>query len=157
MFAPAGGANAPVTIQPAASTVLVDERNVTLEPGVDRGIALFRELVRRANAGEAIGISYKGFVENVHDASFDEVRGRPWSQSDVSDALRLADQITNAAGRQSIRRGDVVIQAGMDTFIWPKKPPHRRPLNAWRYQLPYSIEEWTVVFPDGSRRLLDGA
>ena len=61
-------------------------------------VALFRELVRRANAGEAVGVSYKGFVEHVHGASFDEVQGRPWSQSDTSGVLHLANQITGAAG-----------------------------------------------------------
>ena len=69
------------------------------------GIRLFRELVRRANAGEAVGIGYKGFVEYVHDAPFDELRQRKWSQSDVSDALQLAHQVTEANGRQEVRRG----------------------------------------------------
>ena len=153
--APAGGAKATVTARPAASTLLVDERDVGLELCVDRGTELFRELVRRANKGEAAGISYKGFVERVHGASFDEVRGRPWSQSDVSDVLHLAKQITSAVGRQAVRRGVVVIQAGMDTFIWPKAPSHTRSVRAWKGDLPYSREEWLSVFPDGMRQLID--
>lgn len=153
--APAGGTTTPVPVRPATATLLVDERDVGLELCVDRGVALFRELVGRVNAGEAVGISYKGFVEHVHGAPFDEVRGRPWSQSDVSDVLHLAEQITRAAGRQSVRRGDVVIQAGMDTFIWPKTPPHMRSVRAWKAGcLPYSRDEWLCVFPDGTRRLI---
>ena len=152
--APAGEPTAPVPVRPAATTLLVDERDVGLETCIERGVALFRELVRRANAGEAVGISYKGFVEHVHGASFCEVRGRPWSQSDTSDVLHLANQITGAAGRQSVRRGNVVIQAGMDTFIWPKTPRHTRSARAWRGGLPYSRDEWLFVFPDGTRRLI---
>lgn len=152
--APAGEPTAPVPVRPAATTLLVDERDVGLETCIERGVALFRELVRRANAGEAVGISYKGFVEHVHGASFYEVRGRPWSQSDTSDVLHLGNQITGAAGRQSVRRGNVVIQAGMDTFIWPKTPPHTRSARAWRGGLPYSRDEWLFVFPDGTRRLI---
>lgn len=153
--APAGGTTTPVPVRPATATLLIDERDVGLESCVERGVALFRELVGRVNAGEAVGISYKGFVEHVHGAPFDEVRGRSWSQSDVSDVLHLAEQITRAAGRQSVRRGDVVIQAGMDTFIWPKTPPHMRSVRAWKAGcLPYSRDEWLCVFPDGTRRLI---
>ena len=153
--APAGGAKAAATARPVASTLLVDERDVGLEPCVDRGAELFRELVRRANRGEAAGISYKGFVERVHGASFEEIRGRPWSQSDVRDVLLLAAQITGAVGRQSVRRGIVAIRAGMDTFIWPKAPPHTRSERAWKGALPYSRDEWLSVFPDGMRHLID--
>ena len=153
--APAGGAKAVETARPVASTLLVDERDVELEPCVDRGAELFRELIRRANRGEAAGISYKGFVERVHGASFEEVRGRPWSQSDVPDVLHLAEQITDAVGRQSVKRGIVVIQAGMDTFIWRKAPPHTRSERAWKGDLPYSRDEWLSVFPDGMRHLID--
>ena len=89
------------------SSVLVDERDIELESNLERGVALFKELVRRANAGEAIGVSYVKFVERVHGVRFGELRGRKWSQSDVSDALQLADQVTEEAGRRSVRRGDV--------------------------------------------------
>jgi hypothetical protein len=152
--APAGGTKVPVPTRPAATTLLVDERDAGLEPCVDRGVSLFRELVRRANAGEATGVSYKGFVEHVHGTSFAELRGRRWSRSDVSDVLHLAEQITGVAGRQAVRRGDVVIQAGMDTFIWPKTAPHTRSARAWKGGLPYSRDEWLSVFPDGMRRLI---
>lgn len=153
--APAGGAKAAATARPVVSTLLVDERDVELEPCIDRGAELFRELVRRATRGDAVGISYKGFVERVHGASFEEVRGRPWSQSDVLDVLHLAEQITGAVGRQSVRRGNVVIQAGMDTFIWRKAPPHTRSECAWKGDLPYSHADWLSVFPDGMRHLID--
>ena len=153
---PTGGTFAPVPARKATSAVLIDERDVELESCVDHGVTLFEELVRRANVGEAVGISYVGFVERVHGVAFAKLRGRKWSQSDVSDALRLADQVTEAAGRQSVRRGDVVIKAGMDTFIWPKKPPHARSPSAWKAILPYSREDWLAVFPDGTRQLVDG-
>ena len=153
--APAGGTISAIATPPAESTLLIDERDVAFESCLERGTDLFRKLVCRANAGEAVGISYKGFVEHVHGVPFAELRGRQWSQSDVSEVLRLADQITHAAGRQSVRRGDVVIMAGIDTFIWPKRTPHTRSLDAWKSDLPYSRDEWLAVFPDGTRRLVD--
>lgn len=138
----------------AQSAVLVDERDVALEPCIDRGICLFNELVRRANSGEAVGISYKGFVEHVHAVPFAELRRRAWSQSDAAGALQLAHQITETAGRQEIRCESVVIRAGMDTFIWQKQPPHRRSPDAWKGGLPYSYTDWVKVFPDGQRRVI---
>ncbi len=53
--------------------------------GIKRGVRLFLDLVRRANQGEAVGISYKGFVQHVHGARFDE----HWSQSHAKKALDL--------------------------------------------------------------------
>ena len=153
--APVGGALPATGPAPASSAVLVDERDIGLEVCIDRGVDLFRELVGRANAGEAVGISYKGFVERVHGAPFNELRHRTWAQSDASDALQLAHQVTEAVGRQEVRRGSVVIQAGMDTFIWQKQPPHGRSPNAWNASLPYSRGKWLRVFPDGNRRVLD--
>ena len=153
--APVDGLLPAINPPPASSAVLVDDRDVALEDCIDRGVRLFRKLVRRANAGEAVGISYKGFVEHVHRATFDELRQRKWSQSDVADALQLAHQVTEAVGRQEVRRGEVVIQAAMDTFIWPKQPPHTRSPNAWRSSLPYSRREWLSVFPDQRRQILD--
>lgn len=135
--------------------VLIDDRDVALEESIDRGVHLFQELVRRANAGEALGISYKGFVEHVHGIPFEVLRQRMWSPSDAADALQLADQVTRAVGRQEVRQGNVVIRAGMDTFIWPKQPPHRRSPNAWSSSLPYSRRQWLSLFPDGCRRILD--
>ena len=152
---PIGGTLASLPTRKATSAVLIDERDVELESCVEHGVTLFEGLVRRANAGEAIGVSYVGFVERVHGVAFAKLRGRKWSQSDVSDALQLADQVTEEAGRRSIRRGDVVIEAGMDTFIWRKTPPHVRPLGAWEGRLPYSREDWLAVFPDGTRQLVD--
>ena len=80
---------------------------------LERGVKLFLDLVRRANNGEATGISYVGFVEHVHEQRFSELRGRPWAPSDVGEALRLANRVTAAAGRQRVRHGDIVIEAGM--------------------------------------------
>lgn len=154
---PISGALSAVEPAPAKSAVLVDERDIELESAIDRGIQLLLELVRRTNDGEAIGISYIGFVEHVHGVRFHELRGRKWSQSDVSDALQLAHQITEAAGRQEVRRGAIAIHAGMDTFIWQKKRPHERSPDAWKSgRLPYSPEDWLAVFPKGQRNVIDG-
>lgn len=126
---------------------------------VDRGVKLFRKLVDRANQGEAVGISYKSFVEHVHGVPFAELQGgRKWRPSDASNAVRLADRITTAAsGRKKVRRPGVVIQAGMDTFIWPKKPPHVRSPKTWNGSLcpPYPQTDWLAVFQEGTRRLVD--
>ena len=155
--APIDAALPAIESPPARSAVLIDERDIVLESCIDRGVRLFRDLVRQANSGKAVGTSYKGFVEHVHGTPFAKLRRREWSQSDVSDALRLAHQITDAAGRQEIRRGTVVIQAGMDTFIWRKEPPHTRSTSAWNKGLPYSRPDWLRVFPDGQRRLMEPA
>lgn len=127
------------------------------DDGIDRGVRLFLKLVRRANRGEAMGISYKGFVEHVYGASFAHLHeGRRWLPSDAAYAVRLADWITTAArGRKEVRRGRIAIRAGMDTFIWRKKPPHERPRAAWKNNLPYSQDDWLTVFPPGTRRLVD--
>lgn len=154
--APVDGALPAIEPAPVKSAVLVDERDVELEPAIDRGIRLFHDLVRRANNGHAVGISYIGFVEHVHGLPFHELRGRKWSQSDVRDALQLAHQITESTGRQEVRRGAVAIQAGMDTFIWRNKRPHTRSPDAWKSDLPYTQENWLQIFPDGRRRVIDG-
>ena len=71
----------------------------------------------QANWGEAVGISYKGFVEHVYGVPFAELQGgRRWLPSDTSNAVRVADRITTAAGRKKVRRQEVFIDAGMDTL-----------------------------------------
>ena len=123
---------------------------------VERGVELFLDLVHRANQGEAMGVSYKGFVEHVHGQDFAELKGRPWALADVGGALRLADRVTDAAGgRRRVTRAGTSIDAAMDTFIWKAAPPHERPLAVWDGDLPYSRQDWLAVFPDGDRRLLD--
>ena len=72
--APAGRPIVPVAVPRTASTVSSDERDTARQSCVERGAALFRDLVRRANEGEAIGISYKGFVEHVHGVPFATLR-----------------------------------------------------------------------------------
>lgn len=112
----------------------------------------------RANGGEAVGISYKGFVEHVYGVPFDELQGdRRWLPSDTSNAVRVADRITTVAGRKKVRRQEVFIDAGMDTFIWPKKPPHVRSPKTWNGSLcpPYPQTDWLAVFQEGTRRLVD--
>ena len=124
---------------------------------LQRGVALFLDLVAAANRGEAAGISYVGFIEHVYARNFVELSGRPWSQGDVPEALSLADQVTAAAGgRRQVTRGSTAIAAAMDTFIWRAAPPHERPSAAWDDGLPYSREDWLAVFPETSRRLLSG-
>lgn len=133
----------------------VTQHRETDRLSLERGVDLFLDLVRRANRGVATGISYIGFIEHLHERSFAELRGRPWSQADVGEALDLAERVTVAAGgRQRVTSGDVEIEAGMDTFLWRAEPPHDRPLAAWDNELPYSREDWLRVFPEASRRLL---
>ena len=131
------------------------ERGETPLPSLQRGADLFCDLVRRANEGSAMGISYIGFVEYLDSKPFFESRGRQWARADVSEALELAKRVTaSAGGRQTVSWAGVQIQAGMDTFLWREDPPHDRPSAAWDHDLPYSREDWLKVFPHGHRRLL---
>lgn len=63
--APVGGASPAVLVRPGGSPKLIEEPDAT-DPCIQRGIGLFRNLVHRARAGDAVGISYKGFVEHLH-------------------------------------------------------------------------------------------
>lgn len=138
----------------ADNPILVDDR----EDGTDaiaRGVRLFEYLVRRANGGDCIGIGYAKFVCFIHGVpSFQDVANRQYLPSDTPHVVSLSHQVTTAAGgRQSVSRGTVRIQAGMDTFIWQAKRPHPRPEAAFQ-ATPYSEQDWQVIFPDGSRRLI---
>ena len=79
---------------------------------------------------------------------------RPYLPSDTEYVLRLAHRITAAAGRKRVAKNGVKLEAGMDTFIWQSKPPHRRPSKAFK-STPYTEEDWKTAFPDGTRRLLN--
>jgi hypothetical protein len=122
------------------------------------GIKLFQFLVDQANRGESLGVGYAQFVCLIHGAEcFEEVARRPYGRADTAKVLRLAQQVTAAAGhRKLVTKNGVTLAAGMDTFIWQAKPPHVRPSSAFR-GTPYTQREWKRVFPDGTRRLLDGA
>jgi hypothetical protein len=127
--------------------------------GVERGIHLFARLVDLANRGEAVGISYGGFIAYLHGVhKFHEVAGRNYLPSDSETAVRIALNITlEAGGRKEVSRSGHSIPAGMDTFIWNAKSPFDRPARAWlssRFSIPYTREQWLAVFPDGMRRLV---
>jgi len=124
--------------------------------GVERGIRLFAYLVELANRGEAVGLSYGGFIAYLHEATeFREVAGRSFLPSDSMAAVRIASRITAAAGgRKRVARSGTAIDAGMDTFIWRNERPFDRPIGAWSYALPYTRQQWLSVFPDGARRLI---
>ena len=122
---------------------------------IERGIKLLNRLVERANRGESVGVGYAQFVCCVHGVeSFQEVFNRPYLPSDTAYVLRLAHRITAAAGRKRVAKNGVKLEAGMDTFIWQSKPPHRRPSKAFE-STPYTEEDWKTAFPDGTRRLLN--
>jgi hypothetical protein len=138
--------------------LLPDDRDCASEQILKRGVALFRELARRANAGEAVGIGYAQFACLLHGVrTFAEVTGKQFLPSDSSFVVRLAREVTRAAGgRIAVSRAGTTIQAGMDTFVWNVSPPYDRPAKAWLSRwgpLPYTRDEWRRVFPDGARRL----
>jgi hypothetical protein len=136
-----------------------DERQCRPDSVLRRGVALFIRLVEEARLGVPTGVGYAQFIALVHGKrSFREVAGRTYKPSDSRDVVALASRVTEAAGgRREIRRGDVAIHVGMDTFIWSQSSPHDRPVAAWSNPLhkpPYSREEWLQIFADGQRRLL---
>jgi hypothetical protein len=123
---------------------------------IKRGVKLLNHLVKRANRGESVGVGYAQFVCCIHGVkSFQEVTKHPYTQADTANVLDLAHRITAAARpRKLVIKNGVVLEAGMDTFIWRAKPPHERPSKAFE-STPYTEEEWKKAFPDGIRRLLD--
>jgi hypothetical protein len=139
-----------------ANPILIDERDEVAEALLARGTALFRWLVKRANAGDSVGIGYSQFACIVHGVtSFRDIAGRNYTPSDTRHVVHLAHQVTDAAnGRQEIRKNGAVLNVGIDTFIWPQEQPHVRPEQAFATE-DYSFREWLIAFPDGSRRLLD--
>ncbi len=144
-----------------SNPLLPDNRDVQGEVVIERGTKLFSYLAQLANAGQCVGISYSDFVCHLYDAnSFVVVAGRKYRPSDSAHVIHLAMIITEeAGGRKTVCRNGVTIQAGMDTFIWPSRPPHLRHPNAWTdkdHPLPYTKSEWLRIFPDGSRSLHPG-
>jgi hypothetical protein len=138
--------------------LLPDERDRTTDEVLRRGVDLFQTMVARANAGEAVGISYAAFAVRLFAVtSFAEIVGRDYVPSDSGFVIRLAMAVTDAAGgRKTVTRAGNAIQAGMDTFIWSSKAADRSP-KAWSSRWgvpPYTREEWLRVFPDGARRIL---
>jgi len=100
---------------------------------IKRGVHLFTHLALAANRGDAAGISYAGFLAYIHGVDeFHEVAGRNYLPSDSNTAIRIAWEVTSAAGgRKEITRATHTILAGMDTFIWSARPPYDRPARAW--------------------------
>ena len=66
---------------------------------IKRGIHLFTHLALAANRGDAAGISYAGFLAYIHGVDeFHEVAGRNYLPSDSNTAIRIAWEVTSAAG-----------------------------------------------------------
>jgi len=124
--------------------------------GLERGVRLFNHFTEASNRGDAIGISYGGFVAYLHNVpAFRDVAGRNFLPSDSMKAVSMAWSVTDAAGgRKKVGRSGSVIDAGMDTFIWNAKRPFDRPDGAWHHSIPYTREQWLTVFPTGARRLI---
>jgi hypothetical protein len=129
-----------------------DTQNLLL---IERGVKLLNHLAEQANRGESVGVGYAQFVCCVHGVkSFQEVTKHPYTPADTANVLDLAHRITKEAGRKLVAKNGVVLEAGMDTFIWLAEPLHPRPSKAFE-STPYTEEEWKTAFPDGTRRLLD--
>jgi hypothetical protein len=142
-----------------ANPLLPDDRHPQTSRIIERGKALFLELVRRANAGESVGIGYAQFVCHLYGVEkFSQVSGHRYRPSDSGFVIRLAMEVTQAAGgRQKVTKHDVTILASMDTFIWNSRSPYDRPLKAWtsKWCKPlYSREDWLTVFPNGTRSMI---
>jgi hypothetical protein len=135
--------------------LLIDEQTASGKKRLQRGVRLFWQLFALADAGESVGVSYAQFVCHLHGVSrYEQAVGRNYGRADTPFILRLAGQVTAAAGgRQPVTRYGVTIRVGMDSFIWRKDRPHPRPAVSFA-STPYTESEWKVVFPDGARRLL---
>jgi len=145
------GEPVPMTDNPESSDRLMPD-----EDGLDRGVRLFAYFVKAANRGDAVGISYGGFIAHLHGvAAFVDVAGRNFLPSDAMAAVRIAWKVTEkAGGRKKIVRSQTEIDAGMDTFVWNARPPFDRPVGAWNHPIPYTREQWLSVFPNSARRLI---
>jgi hypothetical protein len=139
---------------PKQNPLLINE-HVDEATLIKRGVKLLNHLVERANRGESVGVGYAQFVCCVHGVkSFQEVTKHPYTPADTANVLDLAHRITATARRKLVDKNGVVLEAGMDTFIWLVEPPHRRPSEAFE-STPYTEEEWEKAFPEGDRHLLD--
>jgi hypothetical protein len=139
--------------------ILPDSRDPVMDDVIRRGIALFERLVALSNTGQSAGVGYACFVQIAYAVPrFSDVAGRSYLPTDAGFVIRLAMEVTQAAGgRKNISKNGVTIPAAMDTFIWGANPPHDRPARAWvsRWSRPrYSRAEWQKLFPDGTRYLL---
>jgi hypothetical protein len=135
--------------------LVIDEQTAAGKQRLQRGVRLFQQLVELADAGESVGVSYAQFVCHLHGvASYEKAVRRNYNRADTPLILRLAQQVTAAAGgRQPVARYGTTIRVGMDSFIWRKSRPHPRPAVSFA-STPYTESEWKVVFLDGARRLL---
>jgi hypothetical protein len=150
---------APLPLSAGSNPLLPDDRDTLGEEVIDRGVALFRQLVQASRAGEATGIGYACFAAMTYGAAdYSEVMGRHYAPCDNSWVIELADQVTAAAGGpECVARNGATIQVGMDSFIWPSTRPHTLSVRAFaehRRKYGYSQHEWEVVFPESTRRVL---
>jgi hypothetical protein len=139
----------------ASNPLIVDERDDEGGLLIERGVELFKHLVKLANDGESVGVGYAQFACCVHGVeSFCDIADRPYAQCDTANVLRLAHQVTAAAPPMRVTKRDSLhLDVGMDAFIWRKKPPYPRPLNAFKTEKDRA--SWLAAFPDGTRRLLN--
>jgi hypothetical protein len=139
----------------ASNPLVIDERTATGKKCLRRGVKLLRQLVALADSGEAVGVSYAQFVCHLHGVRhYEDAVYRNYARADTPFVLRLAKQVTDAAGgRTPVSRDGLTIRVGMDSFIWRKDRPHPRPRASFS-GTPYTETEWKVFFPDGARRLL---
>lgn len=135
--------------------LILNERSASGKKRLRRGVELFRQLVDLANGGESVGVSYSQFVCLLHGvARYEQATRRKYFRADTPLILRIACQVTEAAGgRVPVSRDGVTIQAGMDTFIWRQGRPYPRPQSAFG-STAYTETAWKTIFPDGFRRLL---
>ena len=67
------------------------------------GVQLFRKLGTEPNGGDAVGISYHGFVAHVYGVPFAALQGgRRWLPSDTSNAVQCSSSALNARLVQSL-------------------------------------------------------
>ena len=150
---------APTPPPDGENPLLPDDRDEDGEMVFDRGVNLFRHLVRLAQGGESVGIEDADFVIAMYGAQdYTEVMGRGYANRDREWIIQLADQVTALArGCDEVTRGGTTIRVGMDSFIWPTQKPHTisgQGLAEHRMKYGSTMEDWAEAFPEESRRLL---
>lgn len=149
-------AKRPAATAPDHPLILQNLASNAAKRACNRGVALFKHLLKEVTAGKPVGIGYKQFACFVHGVApvdYRELVGRGWSQTDVLHVLALARQISNeAGGPQQVEVAKTKLTLGMDDFIWQQKRPHNRPPTA--FSDTNAEARWKTAFPDGERRLI---
>ena len=105
-------------------------------------------------------MGYADFIAIIHgERSFIAVNGTPFNQTHIKWVLEIAKHITEESGGPfTLTRDATTIYVGMDSLIWPVGNNHRLAPNAFADQLEnynYTSEEWELVFPNNTRRLIN--